>query len=577
MSLPAFIGRCCCKDMGLSEPSEHKDPFCRDRLPATSVMPDFLQHGEGNSSYPVELNAAVELSDVMAACGYGDKVALIGAGQHFTYADVVMWSNKIARVLVDDIGIVPGNRVLIRSYNNPVHVICWLAATKAGAVVINTAPQLRARELQQIIDEAAVEYALCDLRLRDALEACQSQREGQSQDQSQKKALRHIVFFDGRDIEAGDLGARAHKKRPDFCAAKTSRDDVALMAATSGSTGTPKITMHYHRDILAIADGYAADILRIRPEDKIIGTPPLAFTYGLGALAVFPLRFGASAILEEHLRPEDMCQQITAHQASLCFSSPAAYRMMLDAMAHEDFAVADLSSLRAGVSAGDTLPAPVYEAWQRQIGVPLLDGIGSTEMLHIFISNRLDEHEAACTGRPVRGYVAKVVDERGETLPKGQAGRLAVKGPTGCRYLHGKEQTRYVQDGWNYTGDCFYQDEGGRFHFVARMDEMIISSGYNIAGREVEAALLTHRDVLECAVIGVPDELRGAIVEAHVVLRAGLSPTDAKVRQLQDHVKAVIAPYKYPRSIVFRESLPKTETGKMQRYLLQRSGHGQEG
>ena len=349
-----------------------------------------------------------------------------------------------------------------------------------------------------------------------------------------------------------------------FDCVPTGRDDVALLGFTSGTTGAPKATMHFHRDLLIIADGYAREVLGVAPDDIFVGSPPLAFTFGLGGLAVFPLRFGAAAVLLEEASPPNLIEIIQKYRATVCFTAPTAYRVMLKAMEEG----ADLSSLRAAVSAGETLPGPVYEEWMDKTGKPMLDGIGATEMLHIFISNRFDDHRPACTGKPVKGYEARVVDDDMADVPAGEIGRLAVRGPTGCRYLDDDRQARYVQDGWNLTGDSFVMDADGYLHFAARSDDMIISSGYNIAGPEVEAALLKHAAVLECAVIGVPDETRGQIVEAHVVLAEGHAPDDHTRRDLQDHVKSVIAPYKYPRSVVFTDALPKTQTGKIQRFRL---------
>ena len=322
--------------------------------------------------------------------------------------------------------------------------------------------------------------------------------------------------------------------------------------------------MHFHRDLLIIADGYARDVLNVVPEDIFVGSPPLAFTFGLGGLAIFPLRFGATATLLEQATPPNMIEIIEKYRATVCFTAPTAYRVMLAAMEEG----ADLSSLRAAVSAGETLPKPVYDDWMAKTGKPMLDGIGATEMLHIFISNRFDDHRPACTGKPVEGYEAKVVDDEGNTVPDGEVGRLAVWGPTGCRYLNDDRQAGYVTDGWNITGDSFIRDADGYFHFAARNDDMIVSAGYNIAGPEVEAALLAHDAVSECAVIGAPDEERGHIVQAHVVLNAEFAPSDALIKDLQTHVKATIAPYKYPRSIIFADSLPKTQTGKIQRFRL---------
>jgi 2-aminobenzoate-CoA ligase len=344
----------------------------------------------------------------------------------------------------------------------------------------------------------------------------------------------------------------------------TAQDDVALIGFTSGSTGNPKATLHFHRDLMIIADGYARDVLGVQPDDIFVGSPPLAFTFGLGGLAIFPLRFGATATLLETASPPNMIEIIQKYRATVCFTAPTAYRVMLRAMDEG----ADLSSLRAAVSAGETLPAPIYEEWQAKTGKPMLDGIGSTELLHIFITNRFDDHRPACTGKPVAGYEAKVLREDGSEADPGEIGRLAMRGPTGCRYLYGERQDEYVQGGWNISGDAFVRDADGYFHFAARNDDIILSSGYNIAGPEVEAALLSHEAVAECAVIGIPDEERGAIVQAHVVLTEGQTGDAAQIKALQDHVKAQIAPFKYPRSVVFTQALPKTESGKIQRFRL---------
>jgi 2-aminobenzoate-CoA ligase len=532
-------------------PTGHSDTFTRDRLPAAEDWPEIRLAG---FDYPDWLNVGVELTDVMVAKGFGDHTALIGNGRSRTYKELTDWSNRIAHALVEDYGVKPGNRVLIRSANNPAMVACWLAATKAGAVVVNTMPMLRAGELTAIVDKAEITHALCDTRLMEELVACAKG----------SKHLRTVVGFDGTANHDAELDRVALSKSVKFQAVPTGRDDVALLGFTSGTTGEPKATMHFHRDLLIIADGYAKEVLGVTPEDVFVGSPPLAFTFGLGGLAVFPLRFGAAAALLEQASPPNMIEIIQKHRATVCFTAPTAYRVMLKAMAEG----ADLSSLRAAVSAGETLPGPVYEEWMAKTGKPMLDGIGATEMLHIFITNRFDDHHPACTGRPVTGYEAKIVGEDMAELPRGEVGRLAVRGPTGCRYLSDKRQKNYVKSGWNLTGDSFWQDEAGRFHFAARSDDMIISAGYNIAGPEVEAALLSHPAVLECAVIGSPDEERGQIVEAHVVLAEGHTPDGLLVKILQDHVKRTIAPYKYPRRVVFTDALPKTQTGKIQRFRL---------
>lgn len=535
-------------------PSAHVDTFTRDNLPPPAQWPDLFLEG---FDYPERLNAAVELTDAMVARGFGDRTALIGNGRRRTYKELADWTNRLAHALVDDLGVQPGNRVLIRSANNPAMVACWLAATKAGAVVVNTMPMLRAGELTKIVDKAEISHALCDTRLMDEMAQCAAE----------SRFLTRVAGFDGTSNHDAELDRLALEKPVQFQAVPTGRDDVALLGFTSGTTGAPKATMHFHRDLLIIADGYAREVLGVVPEDVFVGSPPLAFTFGLGGLAVFPLRFGAAATLLENASPPNMIEIIQKYRATVCFTAPTAYRAMLTAMEQG----ANLSSLRAAVSAGETLPAPVYQEWMAKTGKPMLDGIGATELLHIFISNRFDDHRPACTGKPVCGYEAKVIGEDGAEVARGTVGRLAVRGPTGCRYLADQRQADYVQDGWNVTGDAFVMDEDGYLHFAARNDDMIISSGYNIAGPEVEAALLSHPHVAECAVIGVPDAERGAIVQAHVVLRDGVAAADSTGKALQDHVKAQIAPYKYPRSIVFCDGLPKTESGKIQRFRLRQA------
>ncbi|WP_421928105.1 AMP-binding protein [Neoaquamicrobium sediminum] len=536
-------------------PSGHVDTFSRDNLPPLDQWPDLPQQG---FDYPDYLNCAVELTDRLVEQGYGDRTALIGNGRRRTYKELSDWTNRLARALVENYGVKPGNRILIRSPNNPAMVACWLAATKAGAVVVNTMPMLRAGELAKIVDKAEIALALCDTRIKDELVACAKD----------SRFLKQVVGFDGTANHDAELDRAALDKPVTFEAVKTGRDDVALLGFTSGTTGVPKATMHFHRDILIIADAYAREVLNVTPDDVFVGSPPLAFTFGLGGLAVFPLRFGAAATLLESATPPNMVEIIETYKATISFTAPTAYRAMMKAMDEG----ADLSSLRIAVSAGETLPAPVYEEWIAKTGKPILDGIGATEMLHIFISNRLDDRAPGVTGRPVTGYEAKIVDGDMKELPRGTIGRLAVRGPTGCRYLADERQMDYVRDGWNLTGDSFVQDENGRFRFAARSDDMILSAGYNIAGPEVEAALLAHALVAECAVIGTPDEERGQIVEAYVVLVAGTAADSDTIRALQDHVKATIAPYKYPRSVKFVTALPKTQTGKIQRFRLREGG-----
>jgi 2-aminobenzoate-CoA ligase len=534
-------------------PSAHVDTFARDNLPPFDQWPDLILE-RPEFQYPEQLNIAVELTDRLVERGCGDRVALIGNGRRRTYKELTDWSNRLAHALVENYGIEPGNRVLIRSGNNPALVAAWLAATKAGAVVVNTMPMLRAGELAKIIDKAEISLALTDSRIADELVVTAKN----------SRFLKQVVSFDGTSNHDAELDRIALDKSVKFDAVKTSHDDVALLGFTSGTTGEPKATMHFHRDLFIIADGYAQEVLNVTPDDVFVGSPPLAFTFGLGGLAIFPLRFGATATLLENASPANMIEIIETYKATICFTAPTAYRAMLAAMDNG----ADLSSLRIAVSAGETLPPPVFEDWTRKTGKPILDGIGTTELLHIFITNRIGDACAGATGRPVSGYEAKIVDAYMNEVAPGTVGRLAVRGPTGCRYLADARQKSYVCDGWNLTGDAFLRDAEGRFHFAARADDMIVSAGYNIAGPEVEAALLSHPDVSECAVVGATDSERGQIVSAYVVLKPGVIGDPLCVKRLQDHVKAVIAPYKYPRVVSFVDALPKTQTGKIQRFKL---------
>ncbi|MGH8894301.1 MAG: AMP-binding protein [Actinomycetes bacterium] len=529
-------------------PSAHVDTFSRDHLPPLDEWPELLFELP-DVQYPQRLNCAVELLDAVVERHGADRPCLLApGGDRWSYGDLVRASNKVARVLVEDHGIVPGNRVLLRGPNNPWLVACWFGALRAGAVVITTMPLLRAGELETVMEIAAVDFAVCDHRFLDDLRA------------ASVPGLRVVEY--GGDGPA-DLVQVSGAKAADFTPVETAADDVALLAFTSGTTGRPKATMHLHRDVLAIADTFSHHVLKPTPDDVFTGTPPLAFTFGLGGLVVFPLRIGASTLLVEKSTPDQLADLIAEHRVSVCFTAPTGYRAMLTAGK-----AGQLSSLRRAVSAGEHLPEGTWRAFREATGISLIDGIGSTEMLHIFIGSTDDDIRPGSTGRAVPGYVAAVVDEKGEPLPPGELGRLAVKGPTGCRYLTDPRQQVYVQNGWNITGDTFVEDEDGYFWYRARSDDMIISSGYNIAGPEVEEALLAHHDVVECGVVGMPDESRGQIVAAYVVLRAGVIGDVAKVGELQDFVKARIAPYKYPRAVEFIEALPRTSTGKVQRFRL---------
>jgi 2-aminobenzoate-CoA ligase len=528
-------------------PSAHADTFCRDNLPPDDQWPD-LEFTLPDLLYPERLNAADELLNPTITAGGAGRPCLLSPTESWSYAETAARASQIARVLTEDLGLVPGNRVLLRGPNNPWLAACWLGVLKAGGVSVATMPMLRAAELATIGDKAQVHLALCDHRFTEELVAAAIPE------------LR-IVTFGGTGED--DLVALAAGKDADFASVETSADDVAVIAFTSGTTGKPKAAMHFHRDLLAVADTFSARVLKPRPDDLFCGTPPLAFTFGLGALLLFPLRAGAATLLLEKATPAELADYIADHGVTVLSTAPTAYRAML-ATGKAD----KLRGLRRPVSAGENLPAATWQAFYDATGVQIIDGIGSTEMLHIFIAAGDDDIRPGSTGKVVPGYTAAVVDQDGKPVPDGEPGRLAVKGPTGCRYLNDERQRTYVQDGWNLTGDTYVKDSGGYFWYQARSDDMIISGGYNIAGPEIEEVLLSHPDVAECGVVGVPDEARGQIVKAYVILRVGVAPGDAKARELQDLVKARIAPYKYPRAIEFVTTLPRTNTGKLQRFLL---------
>jgi 2-aminobenzoate-CoA ligase len=528
-------------------PSAHADTFCRDNLPPDDQWPD-LEFTLADLLYPERLNAADELLNPTITAGGAGRPCLLSPTESWSYAETAARASQIARVLTEDLGLVPGNRVLLRGPNNPWLAACWLGVLKAGGVSVATMPMLRAAELATMADKAQVHLALCDHRFTEELVAAAIPE------------LR-IVTFGGTGED--DLVALAAGKDADFASVETSADDVAVIAFTSGTTGKPKAAMHFHRDLLAVADTFSARVLKPRPDDLFCGTPPLAFTFGLGALLLFPLRAGAATLLLEKATPAELADYIADHGVTVLSTAPTAYRAML-ATGKAD----KLRGLRRPVSAGENLPAATWHAFYDATGVQIIDGIGSTEMLHIFIAAADDDIKPGSTGKVVPGYTAAVVDQDGKPVPDGEPGRLAVKGPTGCRYLNDERQRTYVQDGWNLTGDTYVKDSGGYFWYQARSDDMIISGGYNIAGPEIEEVLLSHPDVAECGVVGVPDEARGQIVKAYVILRVGVAPVDAKARELQDLVKARIAPYKYPRAIEFVTTLPRTNTGKLQRFLL---------
>jgi 2-aminobenzoate-CoA ligase len=528
----------------------HIDTFARDNLPPRAQWPDF-RFDLGDLQYPERLNATAELLDRWVERGDGDRRCFLAPGLGWSYGQVHQRVNRIANVLVRDLGLVPGNRLLIRSPNNPTMVAVYLAALKAGAVVVATMPMLRARELSYMIDKARISHAVCDARLADDLEKAQAMSD----------SLKRIVYFATESTDG--LEALMASAPDEFAAVDTAAEDVCLIGFTSGTTGRPKGTMHFHRDLLATCDTYGRHVLQPHGDDLFIGSPPIAFTFGLGGLVLFPMRVGAASVLIEQAPPPKLIEAIEAFRPTVCFTAPTAYRAMAAMLESRD-----ISSLRTCVSAGEPLPKPTWDSWYEKTGIKILDGIGSTEMLHIFIGAPADKVRPGSTGLPVPGYEARILDEAGREAAVGSAGRLAVRGPTGCRYLADERQTTYVVDGWNVTGDTYMKDEDGYYWFQARGDDMIISSGYNIAGPEVEEALLSHPAVAECGVVGAPHEERGQIVTAFVVLKPGHHGDAAMSKALDDHVKSEIAPYKHPRSIVYVDALPRTQTGKLQRYVL---------
>ena len=526
----------------------HVDTFARDNLPAAERWPEMLLDHEAYR-YPERLNCVVPLLDRWVADGHGDAPCLFAPDGDLTYRALLDLVNRTANVLVHDLGLRPGARLLLRSANNTWMVAAYLAGLKAGLVVVATMPLLRAREIAYPVNKARIAVGLCDGTLADEMERARPLCPG----------LERIVYW-GR----GELESMVERASPVFEAVDTAADDVCLIAFTSGTTGEPKGCMHFHRDMLAICDGFGGHILRATPADRFIGSAPFAFTFGLG-IVLFPLRIGASFVVLERAGPDELPPAIERFRATICFTAPTAYRAMIPKLAAHD-----ISSLRKCVSAGETLPRATFDAWFRATGLKLIDGIGGTEVLHIYISAVEEEIRPGSTGRAIPGYEAKIVDEEGRDVPPGTVGRLALRGPIGCRYLDDPRQTSYVQHGWNLPGDSFLMDEDGYFWYQARSDDMIISAGYNIAGPEVESALLAHPAVQECGVVGAPDGDRGQVVKAYIVAAPGHQPGDALARELQDFAKAEIAPYKYPRAIEFVEALPKTSSGKLQRVELRR-------
>lgn len=528
-------------------PSAHQDTFTRDHLPPRDQWP-VLEFTLPELQYPDRLNAAGALLDGTVAVHGADRTALLTPdGGRWSYGLLLERANQVARVLTEDLGIIPGNRVMLRAPNNPWLVACWLGVLKAGAVVVTTMPALRAGEISTLMDLTRPSIVLCDHRFLADMNA----------------AAGDVTVMPVGGNTDGDLTVHAAGKPGHFENVQTAADDVALLGPTSGTTGSPKVTIHFHRDILANADTFARHILRPGPDDVFAGSPPLAFTFGLGGLVVFPLRFGASTLLTERTTPAQLAELSREAGATILFTAPTAYRAIIkEGLAHL------LRPLRVAVSAGEHLPEATWREVKKETGLDLVNGIGSTEMLHVFISAAGNEIRPGATGRPVPGFRATILGNNDEELEPGQIGRLAVIGPTGCRYLDDPRQENYVVNGWNVTGDTFLRDSDGYFYYQARSDDMIVSSGYNIGAPEVEAAINQHPDVLESAVIGRPDPERGSIVLAFVVLRETVSGDDAKVIELQDFVKQVIAPYKYPRAIQFVDELPRNPSGKLQHFKL---------
>ncbi|MBT2794224.1 AMP-binding protein [Paraburkholderia strydomiana] len=541
------------------EPSAHVDTFARDNLPPQDQWPVFLLDNP-DVAYPARFNCATELLDRTIEAGHGERAAVWSLVDNepraTSYKDLLAMVNRSAHVLVDELGLQPGNRILLRGPNTLQMAVAALAALKVGLVAVPTMPLLRAKELKQIIVKAQVSAALCDARLTEELERCSD-----PQDEFYCAELKQTLLF--HDDAVDSLDTLAINKPVDFDACDTAADDVCLIAFTSGTTGAPKGCMHFHRDVLAMCDLFPRHVLKPSASDIFCGTPPLAFTFGLGGLLCFPLRVGASTVLIEKLTPETLLQTVERFHATIMFTAPTFYRQMAPLVARHD-----VSSLQKTVSAGEALPDSTRRLWRDATGIDMIDGIGGTELIHIFVSAQGDEIRPHAIGRAVPGYIVQAVDDAMQPVAPGTIGKLAVRGPTGCRYLADERQMKFVRDGWNLPGDSVYLDADGYVFYQARADDMIVSAGYNISGPEVESVLLQHEAVAECGVIGVPDETRGQIVKAFVVLNPGYTRDDNLVAQLQDFVKNTVAPYKYPRVVAFVDSLPRTETGKLKRFEL---------
>jgi 2-aminobenzoate-CoA ligase len=535
--------------------SAQTDRFVHDRLPPREQWPE-LRYERPELQIADRVNLVEALLDGAASKGWSDRPMLRSDRITLTYADAQARVDRIAQVLVEDLGLVPGNRVLLRGGNSIGMALAWLAVVKAGLISVATMPLLRARELGDIIEKSQPTVAVCDAKLLDELKSAQAEH----------PVLQTIVPFNLMN-EPGSLAVLSAQKNGEFHPCPTAADDIALMAFTSGTTGKPKAAVHTHRDVLAACEAWPRHVLKAVPDDIVVGSPPLAFTFGLGGLLVFPMWAGASVYFPDiPYTPEAMVQRIKAVGATICYTAPTFYRQMAPfARQH------GLPSLRICVSAGEGLPDATRQLWKESTGIEMVDGIGATEMFHIFISSAGAQVRRGAIGQVVPGYTARVVDESGHEVPRGTVGKLSVVGPTGCKYLDDPRQANYVKAGWNYPGDAFLQDADGYFFFQARDDDMIITAGYNVGGPEVEDALLRHPAVAECGVIGQPDAERGTIVKAFCVLKAGHAGDQAMVKALQDHVKATIAPYKYPREIEFVAQLPRTETGKLQRFRLRQN------
>ena len=547
-----FASACFRKNM--NNQTSHIDTFVRDNLPPAQQLPEFLFTTD-ELQFPARMNCAAELLDKKIAQGHGPNNVILTPNETWSYRDLYEKSNRIARVLVDDLGLQPGNRVLLRSPNNPMLVACWFGVIKAGGVAVATMPLLRKRDLEPIVHKAQVQFALSDERLIDDLVAATES----------SPYLRRILQFNG----SGEAGAAAQLeqlmagKEPSFTPVATASDDPAIIAFTSGTTGQPKGTVHFHRDILAMSICANTYVVRPEPTDIFIGSPPVAFTFGLGMLVGMPLYAGASVVLLEASPPLELARAIDRFKATICASAPTAYRAILGHI--DEF---DLGSLKKTASAGEKLPLPTYREWLAATGIKMMDIFGSTEMIHVFISAVGDEIRPGATGKAITGYRACILGDDDQPVPPGALGRLGVKGPTGCKYLADERQKNYVVNGWNLTGDVCTMDEDGYVWYQGRTDDMIISSGYNISGAEVEAALLPHPAVSECGVVGVPDEKRGMLIKAFIVPAEGFQASERLVTELQNFTKQSIAPYKYPRVIEFIATLPKTQTGKIQRNKL---------